>query len=212
MKEERGLEKERFKTQIFPPLTQSSSLLGPISWHHVYRPVPWGQPPQEPALCLQGSGLAEPHHSPGTPAGGALAPSLLSPEIWNTTCACTNEKGNQTRTLNSWKKWEQQNTSPSFIVWSMFCSNRPFPQTNIYDHIIKDAEVMCVSTKPRCDNRNPTCSCMSDGQSVSPHFSQDAAPLGPAPTWKWHHRSGKRETSQTCGNFYLISGSVSRWQ
>lgn len=60
------------------------------SWH-LHRPVPGVQPPQEPAPCSQGSGLAEPRHSPGKPAGGALAQSLLSPEIWNTICTHTDE-------------------------------------------------------------------------------------------------------------------------
>lgn len=45
--------------------------------------------------------------------------------------------------------------------------------------------LMCLSaTKLRYENRSHTCSCMLAVQSVSLHFSQDAAPLEPVPIWK----------------------------
>lgn len=42
---------------------------------------------------------------------------------------------------------------------------------------------------------NNTSFCTSVEQSVSPRSSQDGAPSKPAPTWKWRHRSGKRDKS-----------------
>lgn len=45
------------------------------------------------------------------------------------------------------------------------------------------------------NNKKPTCFYMLAVQSESPHFSQDAALSGPAPTWRWHHKSGKQVES-----------------
>lgn len=116
--------------------------------------MPWGQPPQEPALCSQGSGLAEPHHSPGTPAGGAHAPSRLSPEIWNTTCACRNEEKGVMKLvflelcrLHFTSKNRRKNTYHITIFYCavvLFQKAFSFLQTNVYDNITKDCEVICV--------------------------------------------------------------------
>ncbi len=102
------------------------------------------------------------------------------------------DAGSQKPTINRFL----QSTSPFLIRFCFLFFGQMFS-----DHIIKDVEVMCVHMwelgpdVKRC--WNPTCSYTSGGRSVSPHFSQDAALSGPAPTWKWHHRSGKSDTSQS---------------
>lgn len=144
--------------------------------HVAYRPVPWGRPPPEPALCSQGSGLAALHRSPGTPAGGALAPSLLSPDLWNTTCACAKED-NMSRSVSSWKrlKWytlhfieKLRKLIPTFQMnqKAEHISHQHLLFAFYLDKwvlIIKDAEVLCFNKMTQkeilpafiCETHNP---------------------------------------------------------